>query len=65
VKGSPSYAPPTPRLRRATALQRREWLARKLAAREIRCTRLDNVFAWTEDLPQAQRLSAPADNSST
>jgi len=54
-----------PRLRRATALQRREWLARKLAAREIRCTKLDNVFAWTEDLPQAQRLSAPADNSST
>lgn len=34
-----------------------EWLARKLAAREIRCTKLDNVFAWIEDLPQAQRLA--------
>ena len=42
-----------------------EWLARKLSKRGIRCTKLDNVFAWTEDLPQAQRLSAPADNSST
>ena len=34
-----------------------EWLARKLSARGIRCTKLDNVFAWIEDLPQAQRLA--------
>jgi hypothetical protein len=34
-----------------------EWLARKLTARGIRCTKLDNVFAWIEDLSQAQRLA--------
>ena len=34
-----------------------KWLARKLATREIRCTKLDNVFARIEDLPRAQRLS--------
>ncbi len=34
-----------------------EWLARKLAAREIGCTKIDNVFAWIEDLPKAQRLA--------
>ena len=33
-----------------------DW-ARKLVAREIRCTKLDNVFAWIEDLSQAQRLA--------
>ena len=34
-----------------------EWLARKLTARGIRCTKLDSVFAWIEDLPRARRLA--------
>ena len=34
-----------------------EWLARKLAARDSLLPKLDNVFAWIEDLPQAQRLA--------
>jgi hypothetical protein len=34
-----------------------EWLARKLIARGIEHTKIDNVFARVEDLPRAQRLS--------
>lgn len=34
-----------------------EWLARKLTARGIEHTKIDNVFARIEDLPRAQRLS--------
>jgi hypothetical protein len=33
-----------------------EWLARKLTARGIEHTKIDNVFARIEDLPRAQRL---------
>jgi hypothetical protein len=34
-----------------------EWLARKLTARGVEHTKIDNVFARIEDLPRAQRLS--------
>jgi hypothetical protein len=34
-----------------------EWLARKLTANQIRYTKLDNAFAWIEDLDPAQRLA--------
>jgi len=34
-----------------------EWLARKLTARGIEHTKIDNVFARIEDLPRAQRLA--------
>jgi hypothetical protein len=34
-----------------------EWLARKPTANQIRYTKLDNAFAWIEDLDRAQRLA--------
>ena len=34
-----------------------EWLARKLAAAQMRYTKIDNVFVWVEDLDRAQRLA--------
>jgi hypothetical protein len=34
-----------------------EWLARKLAANQIRYTKLDNAFAWIEDMDRAQRFA--------
>ena len=30
-----------------------EWLARKLTANQIRYTKLDNAFAWIEDMDRA------------
>jgi hypothetical protein len=34
-----------------------EWLARKLAAHQIRYSKHDNVFLWIEDIPRAQRCA--------
>jgi hypothetical protein len=34
-----------------------EWLARKLAANQIRYTKLDNAFTWIEDLDRAQTFA--------
>ena len=34
-----------------------EWLARKLAAHQIRYTKHDNVFLWIEDIARAQRFA--------
>jgi hypothetical protein len=43
--------------RKIPNLNGHEWLARKLVSLAIRFTKLDNVFAWIDDLPQAQRLA--------